>query len=149
MCFSVRVASRVILNLITRLCTELSELIFRLTLRNTQLDALYPGPWWFDANRRQADTLLADKHTDGHFLLRPSSSRAAICCLSVWQNGQPYHINVRLREDGLFALGRRKNNECVYTSVGNIIAIHCNQPLLINSEGKQIFCILNNQFYIL
>lgn len=102
-------------------------------------------PWCINTDRPGAELCLKEKNFDGAFLVRPSSNPDNVCTLSVLQNNQAFHINVRERHDGWLALGKYKPNEHCFATVQDIVDLYKNETLLINSCGAKYFTVLKER----
>lgn len=74
--------------------------------------------------------------------MRPSSKKDNVCSLSVWQEDQVFHVNVRRRSDGFLALGKSKPNENCFRDIQEIVQCYMHEKLFINSAGKRVHTIL-------
>lgn len=75
--------------------------------------------WFHDLERNEAEKILKQINTDGVYLVR-RSKRAGLSSpytLTLYHNGRIFHLNVRRRADGLYALGMEKYKEKVMTAV--------------------------------
>ncbi|XP_075214485.1 uncharacterized protein LOC142320507 isoform X2 [Lycorma delicatula] len=66
--------------------------------------------WFHRVDRRTAQEMVRNGG-QGCFLVRPSGSGNNALTLTLWHRHRPFNILIRHREDGLFALGTRKQNE--------------------------------------
>lgn len=99
-------------------------------------------PWYKNLDRKSANSVLSERKIDGDFVVRPSSKKDNVCCLSVFQEDQVFHINVRRRSDGFLALGKSKPNENCFRDVQEIVQCYTHEKLFINSNGKKVNTIL-------
>lgn len=78
-------------------------------------DELKYYKWFHDIERDEAENLLRQLSENGTFLVR-KSRRAGICnpyTLTLFYNNRIFHLNIRKRQDRLFALGTEKPREKV------------------------------------
>lgn len=95
--------------------------------------------WFHNIEREAAINLLKSIAKEGVYLVR-QSKRAGECnpySLSIYHQGKIFHLNIRKRSDGLFALGKDKEKEKV--SSIQIINQIINQIISALSKGaKQV-----------
>jgi hypothetical protein len=73
-------------------------------------------PWFHSVEREHAEALLMTQDQDGAYLVRESkrAGKSNPFTLTVFHNGRVFHLNIRKRFDGLYALGKEKPREKVY-----------------------------------
>lgn len=83
--------------------------------------------WFHDLERNEAERMLKQIATDGVYLVR-RSKRAGLSSpytLTLYHNGRIFHLNVRRRTDGLYALGMEKYKEKVMSTVCLMSSLIC------------------------
>lgn len=94
-------------------------------------------PWFHPVERRHAEVLL-QKTEDGTYLIRESKHGGSNnpLTLSLQFKGRMYHVNIRQRADGRYALGTEKPNELSFSSVAELVETHQQEPLKLHSQGQ-------------
>jgi len=92
-------------------------------------------PWYKICDRKSAENLLLKMNKNGAFLVRDSKHGGANSpfTLSVLNHGKVFNINIREKHGGLFALGKEKEEENVYSSVQEMIETHRTEALKLSS----------------
>lgn len=83
--------------------------------------------WFHNLEREASSQLLEQFGVEGSYLVR-TSKRAGIgspYSLSIYHDGKCFNLNIRKREDGLFALGKEKEKEKVNHCEQFSDAFHC------------------------
>ncbi|KAF4532892.1 hypothetical protein B566_EDAN001496 [Ephemera danica] len=106
---------------------------------NQSVVGLPAEPWFHKMDRRQADMALKGKAENGCFMIRPSRTTNPYT-LSLIYDGQSYHIGVRQRPDGQFALGSEKYNEQKFPSVEALVENYRREHLVLYSHGDRTGC---------
>ncbi|XP_064093245.1 uncharacterized protein LOC135205978 isoform X4 [Macrobrachium nipponense] len=70
---------------------------------------------------------------DGVFLIRPSTRSSDPLTLCVQYGGRTYNINIRRRNDALYALGTEKVNEMTFKSVDELVSTYSKEPIKLQS----------------
>ncbi|XP_076372013.1 uncharacterized protein LOC143257355 isoform X2 [Tachypleus tridentatus] len=101
-------------------------------------DPLLQYPWYHDIERDNAEKLLQKQGGDGFYLVRPSrrAGQANPYTLTILYSGRIFHLNLRERQDGLYALGREKNREKTFSTVAELIGFHQKEPILLTTKGE-------------
>lgn len=76
-------------------------------------------PWYHNLEREASSQLLEKFGVEGGYLVR-NSKRAGVgspFSLSIFHDGKCFNLNIRKRDDGLFALGKEKEKEKVSHSM--------------------------------
>jgi hypothetical protein len=105
-------------------------------------------PWYHDIEREQATVMLSQLGKEGAFLVR-KSKRAGDSnpfSLTIFHGGKVFNLNIRRREDRLFALGKQKDKEKVRTFV-NLIFYLIFYLILIIFLHFFLFFRLSNRFH--
>lgn len=97
---------------------------------------LLDRPYFHVISRSKSKKLL-ENALDGVYLIRPSTRSSDPLTLSLLHNGRIYNINIRRRQDGLYALGKEKVNEVTFSSVDEIVSTYTNEPIKLQSENLQ------------
>jgi len=98
-------------------------------------------PWYQDTDRNTAHLLLNQMNSDGGFLVRSSKHGGpqSPFTLSVYNQGRVFNINIRIRPDGLLALGKEKADENTYSSIGEMIENHRTEALKLTSASPGLW----------
>lgn len=103
--------------------------------------------WFHDISREAAEEKLLRLSQDGAYIVRPSkrAGQENPYTLTMLHDGKIFHLNIRLRSDGMYSLGREKPREKAFPSVADLIIFHQKEPILLTSKGepagKAILCI--------
>ncbi|XP_075214484.1 uncharacterized protein LOC142320507 isoform X1 [Lycorma delicatula] len=92
--------------------------------------------WFHRVDRRTAQEMVRNGG-QGCFLVRPSGSGNNALTLTLWHRHRPFNILIRHREDGLFALGTRKQNEPAFASVEELVRNYHMEELILFSRGER------------
>lgn len=80
--------------------------------------------WFHTVEREDAEALLMTQDEDGTYLVRESkrAGKSNPYTLTIYHNGRVFHLNIRKRLDGLYALGKEKSREkvCFYQNLFRI-----------------------------
>lgn len=101
------------------------------------LHSLLKQPYFHLITRARCNSLLATAD-EGMFLIRPSTRSQETLTLSHRHNNRPYHINIRERHDGLFALGIEKVKEMTFTSVEELVSTHQQEAIKLKNGERTI-----------
>ncbi|XP_014673145.1 PREDICTED: B-cell linker protein-like isoform X2 [Priapulus caudatus] len=95
---------------------------------------------WYHGNigRDQAGDMLLKIETDGTFLVRDSKRGKCPYTLDVLFERKTWHLQIRQRRDGLYALGSEKDNETKFASIQEMIAHHKINCISLARGGKVI-----------
>lgn len=85
--------------------------------------------------------MLQDRQ-NGTFLIRPTLVEGSLGTMSIVQNDRIYHLNVRVRADGLVALGVEKPNEKAFQNLDALIDYYVSNYLVLYSNGAQSNALL-------
>jgi hypothetical protein len=79
-------------------------------------ESLRDYPWFHNVEREDAEALLMTQDQDGAYLVRESkrAGKSNPFTLTIFHYGRVFHLNIRKRPDGLYALGKEKPREKVY-----------------------------------
>ncbi|XP_022255875.1 B-cell linker protein-like isoform X1 [Limulus polyphemus] len=101
-------------------------------------DPLLLYPWYHDIERDKAEKLLQKQGGDGFYLVRPSrrAGQANPYTLTILYTGRVFHLNLRERQDGLYALGKEKTREKTFSTVAELIGFHQKEPILLTTKGE-------------
>lgn len=112
--------------------------------------------WFHDLERNEAERMLKQIGRDGVYLVR-RSKRAGLSSpftLTLYHNERIFHLNVRHRTDGLYALGMEKYKEKTFASVAELVEHHNSEPIFLTSKGmpsgktRLIFTPTSSQFHM-
>ncbi|KAJ6222176.1 hypothetical protein RDWZM_000721 [Blomia tropicalis] len=94
--------------------------------------------WFHDLERDQAESILKQMGEDGVYLVRKSRRAGASnpYTLTLYHSKKVFHLNVRKRSDGLFALGKEKYKEKTFASVVELVEHHNIEPIFLTSKGQ-------------
>ncbi|KAL1124113.1 hypothetical protein AAG570_001883 [Ranatra chinensis] len=165
MCFYVRMVGRVGSNLALRVCHDLADwaaaakrriryAFCRLFARYDDVGPTHGYPpwdetachqtnlvigledkqWYHNVDRKRAQELVT-AGGNGCFIVRPSSTHPLT--LTVYYGHRAYNIPIRRREDGLVALGVRKQNERTFQNIEDLIYFHEKEELIMFSAGEE------------
>ncbi|XP_064093230.1 uncharacterized protein LOC135205978 isoform X2 [Macrobrachium nipponense] len=84
---------------------------------------------YFHAISRSKSMKLLQKAGDGVFLIRPSTRSSDPLTLCVQYGGRTYNINIRRRNDALYALGTEKT----FKSVDELVSTYSKEPIKLQS----------------
>ncbi|XP_046675419.1 uncharacterized protein LOC124364179 [Homalodisca vitripennis] len=98
------------------------------------VESIENKPWYCEMDRRTAQDLVRDGGV-GCFVIRPSASTKSLT-LTLWYQNRPYNILIRQRDDGLLALGSKKNQEMTFQSVDEMVRYYEREPLILYSGGE-------------
>eukprot|EP00090_Calanus_glacialis_P019699 TRINITY_DN30207_c0_g1_i9.p1 TRINITY_DN30207_c0_g1~~TRINITY_DN30207_c0_g1_i9.p1 ORF type:complete len:747 (-),score=240.74 TRINITY_DN30207_c0_g1_i9:43-2283(-) len=92
-------------------------------------------PWYQSIDRRRAEQLIKQLNRDGGFVVRDSKHGGAdsLYTLTVHNNNKVFNINIRIRPDGVIALGKEKLEENTYPSVVTMVEHHQLEPLKLTA----------------
>jgi hypothetical protein len=88
-------------------------------------ESLRDYSWFHNVEREDAEALLMTQDQDGAYLVRESkrAGKSNPFTLTIFHNGRVFHLNIRKRPDGLYALGKEKPREKVYISTHSLSLI--------------------------
>lgn len=74
--------------------------------------------WFHDLERNEAERMLKQINKDGVYLVRRSkrAGESSPYTLTIYHKERIFHLNIRRRTDGLYALGMQKYKEKVRTT---------------------------------
>jgi hypothetical protein len=95
-------------------------------------------PWFHSVEREHAEALLMTQDQDGAYLVRESkrAGKSNPFTLTVFHNGRVFHLNIRKRFDGLYALGKEKPREKTFKTVADLVSYHSSEPILLTTRGN-------------
>ncbi|XP_054285145.1 uncharacterized protein LOC129001747 [Macrosteles quadrilineatus] len=98
------------------------------------VESVQNKPWFCELDRKAAQDLV---HSGGPgcFVVRPSASTRSLT-LTIWFHHRAYNILIRQREDGLLALGSKKDQEMTFRSVEEMVRHYEIEPLILYSGGE-------------
>ncbi|XP_022244800.1 B-cell linker protein-like isoform X2 [Limulus polyphemus] len=101
-------------------------------------DLIHQYSWFHDVERDTAEQLLQQQDGDGVYLVRQSrrAGHANPYTLTILFSNRIFHLNLRQRPDGLFALGREKPREKTFSTVAELISYHQKEPILLTARGE-------------
>ncbi|XP_076362672.1 uncharacterized protein LOC143253166 isoform X3 [Tachypleus tridentatus] len=101
-------------------------------------DLIHQYSWFHDVERETAEQLLQQQDGDGVYLVRQSrrAGQANPYTLTILFSNRIFHLNLRQRPDGLFALGREKPREKTFSTVAELISYHQKEPILLTTRGE-------------
>ncbi|RWS17136.1 B-cell linker protein-like protein [Dinothrombium tinctorium] len=103
-----------------------------------ECELLHNYEWFHDIEREEAAELLQKLGAEGGYIVR-ESKRAGKCnpfSLTIFHDNKIFHLNIRRREDGFYALGKRKEREKTFKTVQDLIKYHQNEPILLTTKGQ-------------
>ena len=79
------------------------------------IESLKLFDWFHDVQREEAEEMLKRINEDGSYLVRESrrAGKSNPFTLTIFQDKRLFHLNIRLRIDGLYSLGKEKQREKV------------------------------------
>lgn len=79
------------------------------------IESLKSFDWFHDVQREEAEEMLKRINEDGSYLVRESrrAGKSNPFTLTIFQDKRVFHLNIRLRIDGLYSLGKEKQREKV------------------------------------
>ncbi|XP_022672318.1 uncharacterized protein LOC111263103 isoform X4 [Varroa jacobsoni] len=102
------------------------------------LHGLSVYPWFHDVEREDVDRILKEVGEQGCFLVRISrrGGPSNPFTLSLLHEGRIFHLNIRKRPDGMFALGSAKPREKTFNTVSELIDYHRQEEILLTSRNQ-------------
>ncbi|CAG2114600.1 unnamed protein product, partial [Medioppia subpectinata] len=100
-------------------------------------ESLRDYEWFYTVEREDAEALLLTQEEDGAYLVRESkrAGKSNPYTLTIFHNGRVFHLNIRKRPDGLFALGKEKTREKTFKTVSDLVSYHTSEPILLTTRG--------------
>lgn len=101
-------------------------------------EAIHVHPWFHEIERQEAELLIKDLGQSGAFLVRPSkrAGKENPYTLTILHDEKVFHLNIRERSDGMFALGKEKKKEKSFLYVEELISYHQTEPIILTSRGE-------------
>ncbi|GIY55592.1 hypothetical protein CDAR_409252 [Caerostris darwini] len=105
---------------------------------NTQPQDIQQCPWFHEIEREEAEAAVKKINEGGSFVVRPSkrAGKDNPYSLTVLHEEKLFHLNIRLRADNTFALGKEKEKEKTFATVIDLITFHLNEPILLKNRGE-------------
>lgn len=103
----------------------------------TQLVTRLEKYHWFQQMDRKAAQEFVLRGGQGCFVIRPSVTTRSLT-LTLCHDNRAYNILIRLREDGLLALGSRKIHEITFRTVEEMVQHYQKEQLIIYSGGELV-----------
>ncbi|XP_055936193.1 lymphocyte cytosolic protein 2-like isoform X3 [Argiope bruennichi] len=96
------------------------------------------NPWFHEIEREDAEAAVRKLNEPGSFVVRPSkrAGKENPYSLTVLHEDKLFHLNIRLRPDNTFALGKEKEKEKTFATVADLITFHLNEPILLKNRGE-------------
>lgn len=93
--------------------------------------------WYHNLEREEATNLLIKFGKEGGYLVRTSkrAGNNSPYSLSIYHDGKCFNLNIRKRQDGLFALGKEKDKEKTFQSIPQLIEYHQVEAILLTTKG--------------
>jgi len=121
---------------------------------NLTQNSLDSQPWFHRVERDVAEALLKNEGLRGSYLVRESKRAGENnpYTLTIFYDDKISHLNIRIRSDGKYALGKEKGNEKPFDSVEELISFHQIEPILLTARGQRIgetnlvYCPPKNMF---
>ncbi|XP_022190778.2 tyrosine-protein kinase ABL1 [Nilaparvata lugens] len=92
---------------------------------------------WFHKVDRETAHRMVRSGGQGCFMVRPSESGQSPIALTVWHEGRPYNVFIRIRDDNCVALGSAKYHEMVFPNVESLIRYHHVEELILMSNKRK------------
>ncbi|GBM27531.1 hypothetical protein AVEN_257847-3 [Araneus ventricosus] len=96
------------------------------------------NPWFHEIEREDAEAAVRKLSEPGSFVVRPSkrAGKENPYSLTVLHEEKLFHLNIRLRPDNTFALGKEKEKEKTFATVADLITFHLSEPILLKNRGE-------------
>ncbi|CAL1276117.1 unnamed protein product [Larinioides sclopetarius] len=96
------------------------------------------NPWFHEIEREDAEAAVRKLNEPGSFVVRPSkrAGKENPYSLTVLHEDKLFHLNIRLRPDNTFALGKEKEKEKTFATVADLITFHLSEPILLKNRGE-------------
>ncbi|KAK2151430.1 hypothetical protein LSH36_363g01009 [Paralvinella palmiformis] len=111
-------------------------------LRVIQSDGITEGElWYFDIDRNQVAEKLQEK--EGMFLVRRSrrAGSGSPYTLCIFHSNRVYNLNIRYRQDGMYALGTPHSDEKTFSTVRELIDYHYRSPITLTKPRSEVLLI--------
>ncbi|RWS29412.1 B-cell linker protein-like protein, partial [Leptotrombidium deliense] len=105
---------------------------------NAEMEILRTHPWFHDIERDEAAVILQKMNEGGGYVVRAGkrAGKSNPFSLTIFHDNKIFHLNIRRRQDGLFALGKFKEREKTFRTVPDLIFYHQKEPILLTTKGK-------------